>query len=342
MASTCPTCEHRIEAVTAWPAPPSQLDVCVVTLRLIQPITPSHAETHLALNTLLNNIVDHEDSTPHPSTFTVWSPSRSDPSTAVIITTVRGVCDHSSSPIFEGIRRVSREPPKVRHMYIDMAVTSLAASSPAARIACDIIQLRTWRPEVAAAMGKMFGWEPQHSSISRQLEKNTSAAFSRPGDLIRDFWAWAEVPYTSPESPSSSASSSVPSIASRSSQTLAEQQLNTAMDEETLVMMFQWSNRTDADRFKDIYKKSYGPNGEEVQMGLWKWKVLNPISQLERLEVQAEILELELRAVEPRLCINEESSNTESAVRERRRSKRLSVIVSELGDKVSGWWNKAQ
>lgn len=114
------------------------------------------------------------------------------------------------------------------------------------------------------------------------------------------------------------------------------------MDEETLVMMFQWSNRTDADRFKDIYKKSYGPNGEEVQMGLWKWKVLNPISQLERLEVQAEILELELRAVEPRLCINEESSNTESAVRERRRSKRLSVIVSELGDKVSGWWNKAQ
>lgn len=342
MATPCQTCEHRVEAVTAWPAPPTQLDVCVVTLRLIKPITPSHTEGWLALNTLLNNIIDHEESTPHPSTFTVWSPSRSDPCTAVIVTTVRGVCDHWSSPIFEGILRQCREAPKVRHMYIDMAVTSLAAASPEDRIPCDIIQLRTSAPDVAATMGKMFGWEPQHYSMSRKLQKNTSAAFSHPGDLIRDFWAWAEVPSTIPESPTSSASSAVHSLASRSSLTLADQQLKRAHDEETLVMVFQWSSRANADRFKDIYKKSYGPNGEEVQMDLWKWHVLNPISQLERLDVQREILELELRAVEPRLCVNGEAGKLELVASEGRRSKRLSVIVSGLGDKVSGWWNKAQ
>ncbi|CAO2658642.1 Nn.00g063650.m01.CDS01 [Neocucurbitaria sp. VM-36] len=347
MSSNCHTCRHRIQAVTHWPSAPSQLDVCIVKLAFKIPITQTQTEVYVALNTLLNNIIDNEESIARPSTFTVWSPSLSDPRTVVIVTTVSNVCSISTSPIFDALKKYLVAPPTVQHVYLDLAVLSLAAASPEQRVHCDLLQLHAPDPSVAVAIGKQFGWHPQRSSISSQLQKCATATFSRPGDLIRDFWAWAEVSHSRSRSASESTGSS--SLSSPSVLSLHYDQHNTtsstpderehldSAEGETLIMLFQWTSHADAERFKDYSQKSYGPNGEAVNSNLWRREVAYPFEQLQHLGAKADSYKLELRAVEPRIYTGADA-NTQIAVREKSRIRRLSNIASGFGEKVSGLW----
>ncbi|KAF1849821.1 uncharacterized protein K460DRAFT_360669 [Cucurbitaria berberidis CBS 394.84] len=346
MLSNCHVCEHRNEAVAAWPSAPSQLNVCIVTLRFKIPITQTRTHLLIALNTLLNNIIDNEESTPHPSTFTVWSPCLSDPRTVVIVTTTSDVCSTATSPIFNAVREHLSRPPSVQHVYLDLAVLSLAAASPEQRVSCDIITLQAPSPTVASAIGKHFGWDPKRSCLSSRLQRPT-VAFSRPGDLIRDFWAWAEVSPSGSRSPSTSIGSS--SFSSPSLMSLHSDHYNMScstpengeqledVDKETLITIFQWTSRADADRFKDHSQKSYGPNGEEVRRDLWDTEFAHPLAHLQRLGAKVDTYKLELRAVEPRFR-NGVDASPQKDVREKRRSKRLSVIAFEFGERVSGLW----
>jgi hypothetical protein len=351
MASCCRTCDHRNNAVKAWPTAPSQLDVCIVTLTFETPFISTATGSYFALNTLLNNIVDNEESTSRPSTFTAWSPCLNNPKTIVIITTFSEICTSSTASVFDVVRGFLAKPPNVQHVYFDLALLSLAASSPEQRIPCDIMQLHAPNPDVAVAMGKLFGWDPKRSSLSSQLQTCAPAAFSRPGDLIRDFWAWAELPYTS-QRPSSVSTGSYEtlSISPRLINTNSDEKNMSLLfpeeddepppytDDETLIMIFQWSSSADGERFKDSEQKSYGPNGEEVSKDFWDRQVAQPVSDLEQLGARAETFRLELRAVEPRLIRGGVIGRQERGTRERSGSKRLSMLTSGLGEKVSGLW----
>lgn len=352
MSSTCcRTCDHRNHAVNSRPSPPSQLDVCIVALSFKGNITFTTTKQYTALNTLLNDIIDHEETVSNPSTFTVWSPCSSDPKTAVIVTTVGEIFSTATGPIFDGIRQHLTRPPTVQHIYLDMAVVSLAASSPSQRVCCDVLQLHAPNSDVAVAVGKMFGWDPTRSSLSSRLQSRGAAAFSRPGDLIRDFWAWAEMPFARARSLSGSTGSyetlaaSPPLISTNSDEKNMSLVFPCEMDEpppytddETLVMIFQWDSRVAGDRFKDPERKSYGLNGEEVRRDLWDRDVALPIDALQRIGTRIDTYDLELRAVEPRLSVGSMAAGEAPAARARSGSKRLSIMASELGDKVSGLW----
>jgi hypothetical protein len=109
------------------------------------------------------------------------------------------------------------------------------------------------------------------------------------------------------------------------------------LDDETLIMIFQWSSHTDAERFKHPLQHSYGPNGEDVRKDLWDTQVARPLRQLQGLGAKTETYKLELRAVEPRLSTTIRTEESTSG-RVRSGSKRLTIMASGFGDMVSGLW----
>jgi hypothetical protein len=340
---------------------PTLLDVCLINLAFKTPISSTQPTTapYIALNSLLNDITDAADSTSHPTTFTTWSPCLLNPSSVVILTTASETCSSASSPVFEPLLKHLAAPPSVQHVLLDYSVVSLAASSPEDRIPCDIITLSAPTPGIASAIGKRFGWDPKRSSLSAQMGSGAGATFSHPGDLIRDFWAWAELQQADPVSPSSSLGSvgsdyevanpeGVGSGMLRSTNSdeknMAlfypedegndEESLGGRNDDETLVMLFQWNSHADAERFKHPLQKSVGRNGNGVSPDLWERHVAHPVRQLEGIGAHVEKFRLDLRGVEARL----ETSKTRLAVRERSGSRRLSVMATGLGERVTGLW----
>jgi hypothetical protein len=353
MSSCCRTCDHRNDAVNAFPSAPSQLDVCLITLNFMSPISPN-TRGYIALNTALNNIIDNEETSSHPTTFTSWSPCLTDDKTAIIVSTARESCSGAASPVFDSLLQYLVKPPSVQHIYLDYSVLSLAASSSDQHVPVDITQLQATNPGIAAGIGKHFGWDPKRSSLSLQMSSCASAGFSRPGDLIKDFWAWVELPSGDPTSPSTNSSSftssheSLPrplqlrslnsdeknmSLPFPSEDDIDEQQQQ-AQDDETLVMIFQWSSHTAADRFKHPLQPSYGQNGQKIRQDLWDTQVAHPVRQLQGLGVRVVTYKLELRAVEPRQAVAVE--RTTGKVRSG--SKRLSLMASGLSEKVTGLW----
>ncbi|KAL1612442.1 hypothetical protein SLS60_000669 [Paraconiothyrium brasiliense] len=300
--------------------------------------------TYTALNILLNSITDAAETTSHPTTFTTWSPCLLNPSVIVILTTANETCSESTSVVFATVLKHLSSPPSVQHVYLDFSVVSLAASSPDERIPCDIIILQAPNPSVASAIGKHFGWDPTKSSLSSQLGACGPAAFSRSGDVIHDFWAWAELHPGAPTSPCSSIGSGYESLDGRPtlraqnsdeknmSLFYAEDEERRNMDDETLVMMFQWSSHADADRFKHPLQKSYGQNGQEVSDDMWDRHVAHPLRQATSIGAKANMFKLELRGVGPRMG--------KAAARERSGSRRFSTMASGFGEKVSGLWGR--
>jgi hypothetical protein len=354
MSFCCRTCDHRNNAVHAFPSAPAQLDVCLITLTFSSPILPQ-TRGHSALNTVLNDIIDSEETSSHPTTFTSWSPCLSAPNTAIIVSTARETCSCSTSPVFHGLLEYLSKPPRVQHVYLDYSILSLA-SSPDQRVPIDIIQLQAINPGVAAAVGKHFGWDPKRSSLSLQLSNCASAAFSRPGDLIKDFWAWGEIQHNDPISPSTIGSSfassyeSLPRPGPLKSWNSDEKNMSLpfpeedddeeqamVMDDETLIMIFQWSSHTNAERFKHPLQASYGQNGQEVRQDLWDTQVAHPVRQLQGLGAKLETYKLDLRAVEPRNSTTMRAEESPTG-RVRSGSKRLSMMASGWSEKVSGFW----
>lgn len=327
------------------PATPSLLDVCLIMLSFKTPLSAPGTAAYVSLNTLLNNITDAAESTSHPTAFTAWSPCLSNPKSVAILTTSSETCRSGISPIFEPVLRHLTTPPCVQHVYLDYSVLSLAASSPDERIPCEVIVLKAPNPGVAGAIGKRFGWDPKRSSLSSHMEAGAPAAFSRPGDLIRDFWAWAELHPGEPTSPSSSVGSGYESAEARPglmstnsdeknmSLFFAEDEERKNMEDETLVMIFQWSSHLDADRFKHPLQKSYGHNGQDVSCDLWERHVAHPIRQFQGIGAKTDMYRLELRGVEERI-------ETGKATRDRSGSRRLSTMASGFGEKVSTLWSR--
>lgn len=67
----CRTCDLRNAAMQTGPATSVLLNVCLITFHLKKSLESS-TKAYEALNTVLNNIVDAEESTYHPSVFTTW------------------------------------------------------------------------------------------------------------------------------------------------------------------------------------------------------------------------------------------------------------------------------
>lgn len=231
----------------------------------------------------------------------------------------------------------------MRHVLLDYSIISLGAFSPEQRVPCDIVVIGAPNPGVAGAIGKRFGWDPRRSSLSSHVEIGASAAFSRPGDLIRDFWAWAELRGGDPISPSSSLGSDYESsgvLRSTNSEEknmslfYAEDDVNAGnADDETLVMLFQWSSHADAERFKHPLQTSYGHNGQAVSGDLWDRHVAHPVRQLQGIGAKVDMFKLELRGVEERIDLGKNTAG-----RERSGSRRLSVMATGIGERVSGFW----
>ena len=322
------------------------LQVCLVTLSFRSVIPSTNAAAYIALNNMLNDVTNAAESTSHPTTFTSWSPCLSDPRMVAVLTTAGETCGNPNSNVFQSVLPYLSTPPSVRHIYLDYSVLSLAASTPSERIPCDVVVLRAPNPSVAGAIGKRFGWDPKRSALSAQIGAGASAAFSRPGDLVHDFWAWAELHSSDPLSPSSSVGSGYegqdgrPGLISTNSEEknmslfLAEDEERRNMEDETLIMIFQWSSRADADRFKHPLQKSYGPNSQEISGDLWDRHVAHPVRQLQGIGAMTDVLKLELRGVEPRI------EKGRASARERSGSHRLSTMASGLGERVSGLWGR--
>lgn len=354
MSACCRTCDHRNHAVRAFPSAPSQLGVCIVTLSFNDELVPI-SSLQTALNATLNDILDSIETTSYPTSFTSWSPCLSDPRIAVIVSTARETCAKATSPVFDSIRQHLAIPPTIQHIYLDYSVLSLAASSPDERVPVDIIQLQAPTPGLAATIGKHFGWDPKRSSLSAQLASCASPAFSHPGDLVKDFWAWAELGQEYPLSPSTLGSSFASSHESLPRQVhlrnCNSDEKNMSLpfpedndeddaddtNDETLVMIFQWCSHGAAERFKHPLQLSYGNNGEEVRRDLWDMQVAHPVRQLQGLGAKTMMYKLELRAVEPRAETSKRAEETRTR-RVRGGSKRLSIMASGLSERVSGLW----
>lgn len=325
---------------------PTLLNVSLVTITFKSPLFFTFQNSpHTALNTLLNNITDAAENSSGSSSrltqFTTWSPCSQNPKTVVILTTASEVVTNPASPIFEPVLKYLSGPPTVQHVYFDWSIISLARSTPDSRVAVDLILMRAPNSGIAGVIGKRFGWDPKRSSLSAQFESHAPAGFSRPGDLVRDFWAWAELHQPGePVSPSSSLGSEYEREIVLKSTNSDEK--NMALDfpeekddeEETLVMMFEWSSPADADRFKHPLQKSFGLNGQEVQSDLWDRNVAHPVRQFQGIGAKVESFKLELRGVEPRI----EVVRKEKETRERSGSRRLSGLATGFGERVSGFW----
>ncbi|ORY11170.1 hypothetical protein BCR34DRAFT_484616 [Clohesyomyces aquaticus] len=363
-SSCCRTCDHRNAAVTTHlSSVPQLLSVGLITLsfKAASTLTDTHSSAYVTLNTVLNNIVDAAENTTHPSRFTSWAICHDDPHAVLIVTTLSATVtstSHSGTPaVFDPVLRFLSQPPTTQHVLLDYSVVALAAASPEDRIACDILIVNAPDARIAGAIGKSFGWDPKRSSLSALLEQYVPAGFSSPGDLIRDFWAWTELP-GQPVSPASSYRSSYDGVSVLKSTNSDENvstlrstnsdEKNMAMflagdeedeeekgrvDDETLVMIFQWSSRADAERFKHPLQKSYGYNQQSVSPDLWDRDVANPVRQLEGIGAKVEHLKVELRSVEERI-----EQGRPAAPRERSGSRRLSVMASGMGERLSGFW----
>lgn len=346
-SSCCRTCDNRNDIIHASRSILSLVDVCFVALTFKEDAL-LHTKSYTALNTLLNDIIDAADSSSHPSAFTSWSPCLSDPKTAVVVTTASETCSNSANLIYNDIYEFLARPPSIQHVYLDYSVLSLSPSLEQ-RIPCDLMTLRAPTSGIAAAIGKHFGWEPKRSSLSSHLQNTAPVAFSRPGDLIRDFWAWAELPHDGQVSRSSSLGSSsthLPTMLKNTNSDEKNMSLYYAededeeideVDEEALVMIFHWHDHEAADRFKHPLQKSYGPNGEAVRNNLWDEHVARPVRHFQSHGAKLETYRLELRGVEPRLQTRMQSGS-KTAGRERSGSRRLSLMALGLGEKVSGIW----
>ncbi|KAF2709373.1 hypothetical protein K504DRAFT_378391 [Pleomassaria siparia CBS 279.74] len=345
----CPTCNRRVQDMHARPSGPWLLDVSLVTLTFKCAFTAS-SPAWISLNTVLNNIIDNVNHTPHHTTFTTWSPCLSNRHKVAILTTASETCANSTSSVFAPVVGYLNTAPSVTHMFLDYAVLTLAPTTPDQKIACDIITVQAPNPGVAGAIGKRFGWDPKHSSLLKQLQVCAPAAFSRPGDLIRDFWAWAELrDVGDPRTPSRSNS-----LGSENEGVLFStnsDEKNMAMffpedeedherrrapnDDETLVMIFQWNCHEAGDRFKHPMRISYGQNSQEVGSDLYDRQVAHPVRQLEGVGAQVDTLKLELRGVGERILAPGKSGD--GAARERSGSRTLGVMTG-LGERVSGFW----
>ncbi|KAF2035501.1 hypothetical protein EK21DRAFT_53985 [Setomelanomma holmii] len=352
MSFCCQTCEHRNNAIQASGS--SRLDVCLVVLTFKNSPLP-HKPNYRALNAVLNNILDNEETSPHPTTFTSWSPCLANYDKAVIISTAKEACSSSMSPVYDAVRQYLTTPPSIQHIFLDYSVLTLAAPSPDQRHACDIYQLQAPNLGVAGVIANRFGRDPKQSSLTLQMANCASAAFSHPGDLVKELWAWAELqdedsmPASAAGSTFTASHESLPDTSSLESWNSDEKNMSRpvpdddyddrppAYNDGTLIMIFKWSSHANADRFKHPLQASYGPNNREVRNDLWDTSVANPIRQLQGLGARTETYKLELRAVEPR---TELSTRAEEPIadRVRRGSKRLSVMASGLGEKVSGLW----
>lgn len=347
-ASCCRTCDNRNHAVSTSQSASSLVDVSLIALTFKEDVSP-HTKSHAAMNMLLNDIIDAADSSSHPSAFTSWSPCLSNSRIAVVVTTASETCSDPTNAVYNDVFSYLARPPSIQHVYLDYSILSLSASSSDQRIPCDIMTLKAPTSGIAAAIGKHFGWEPKRSSLSLHLQNTASAAFSRPGDLTRDFWAWAELPHDGRISRSSSLGSSSthlpsPLISTNSDEknmslyyTEDEEVVIDEADEEALVMIFQWHDHAAADRFKHPLQKSYGPNGEAVRNDLWDEHIARPVRHFQSHGAKLETYKLELRAVEPRLQ-SRIRSGSRAVGRERSGSKRLSLMALGLGEKVSGMW----
>ncbi|CAI6338246.1 unnamed protein product [Periconia digitata] len=347
MSFCCRTCDHRNHAL-ATNTTETLLDVCLITLTFQTEIVESNRPSYVALNTMLNNITDAAESTSHPTFFTMWSPCLSDPKTAVIISTAAETLHSPTSTIFEPILQYLSKPPGVQHIFLDRSVLSLAASSPEQRIASDVMIVRAPNPGVAGAIGRQFGWNPKRSALSSQAEIGApGGSFSHPGDLIRDFWAWAELSSEDPTSPSSSSagsgwesSGSRPGLISTNSEEKnmslfwAEDDERRNMEDETLVMIFQWNSHLDGDRFKHPLQRSLGQNSREVSDDMWDRHVAHPVRQLQGIGAKVETYKVDLRGVESRIDFGR------SSLRDRVAGRRLSTMASGLGERVTGLWNR--
>jgi hypothetical protein len=329
----CRTCEHRNHAVHAQSTTNSLLSVCIIALTFKEACAP-RTKTHTALKLLLNNIVDDAESLPHPSTFTSWSPCLSDPKAAVIVTTASDSCFDATLPIYADISRYLAEPPSIQHIYVDHSAVGLGVSDPNATKACDIFTLKAPTLSVASEIGNTFGWDPERYSLSSRIESNTPSTFLHlPGDLIRDFRAWSERSLRPSSRSNSLGSSSYRTLHSTNSDeqiASPDEPLDqTSSTQETLVMVFSWHDHTSADRFKHPLLKSYGPNREDIQRGLWEETVAQPVRAMEELGAEVHAYKLELRAVEPR-------GEAPPRARADSKTKRLGLLASELGGRVSG------
>jgi hypothetical protein len=112
----------------------------------------------------------------------------------------------------------------------------------------------------------------------------------------------------------------------------AEEEERRNMEDETLVMIFQWNSHADADRFKHPLQNSCGQDGQEVSRDLWDRHVAHPLRQARRIGAKADMFKLELRGVEPRMG--------KAAARDRSGSRRFSAMASGFGEKVSGLWGR--
>jgi len=266
-----------------------------------------------------------------------------------VVTTASETCSDPSNSIYDDVFGFLAGPPGILHVYLDYAILSLSTSLPDQRIPCDVMTLKAPTSGIAAAIGKHFGWEPKRSSLSLHIKNTAPAAFSRPGDLTRDFWAWAELPPDGQISRTSSFGSSSthlpsPLISTNSDEKIMslyyaedEEDGSDEADDEALVMIFQWHDHAAADRFKHPLQKSYGPNGEAVRNDLWDEHVARPVRHFQSYGAKLETYKLELRAVEPRLQ-SRMRSGSKAVGRERSGSKRLSLMALGLGKKVSGMW----
>lgn len=347
-SSCCRTCNHRNQTVYASQTTPSLVDVCLVALTFKEDILP-HTASYAALNTLLNDIIDAVDSSSHPSRFTLWSPCLTNPKVAVIVTTASETCSDTTYPIYNDVFAFLAYAPSIQHVYLDYSILSLATSSAEQKVYCDVMALIAPTSSIAASIGKHFGWEPKRSSLSSQMQNTAPAAFSRPGDLMRDFWAWAELPHDGRISPSSSHGSSsthlpVPLVNTNSDEKNMslyfaedEETVIDDADEEALVMIFQWHDHAAAERFKHPLQKSFGPNGEAVRSDLWDEQVARPLRHFQSHGAKLKTYKLELQATEPRIQARVRASS-KIAGRERSGSKRLSMMAMGLGEKVSGFW----
>jgi hypothetical protein len=228
---------------------------------------------------------------------------------------------------------------------LDYGIVSLGSSSADTKVPCDVIFLKAPDAKVASAIGKRFGWVSKKSSLSSQTDVQAGAAFSRPGDLIRDFWAWTEIPRP-PLSPSTSQHSHGSYESAQVLRSTNSEEKNMGLDfpedeedagngdDESLVMLFQWSSHTDADRFKHPLQQSLGTNGEAVSADLWDRHIANPVRQLQGMGAKVERYKLELRSVEDRL----EVGNNAVGARQRSGSRRLSSMATEFSDRLSGLW----
>ncbi|KAF2736435.1 hypothetical protein EJ04DRAFT_511093 [Polyplosphaeria fusca] len=340
MASCCRTCDHRNHAAHATRSqPPTLLDICLISITFKTPLFLTFANSpHTALNTLLNNITDAAETTSRPTQFTTWSPCGQNSKTVIILTTASETVASATSPVFEPVLKYLDGPPSIQHVFLDYSITNLAHMAPGSRIAADLMLIRAPNSGIAGVIGKRFGWDPKRSSLMAQLEIQASAGFNRPGDLIRDFWAWAELNPGEPVSPSSSLGGEYEREFVLKSTNSDEK--NMALDfpedkddeEETLVMLFQWASHADADRFKHPLQKSYGLNGQTVDSDLWDRDVAHPVRQLQGIGAKVESYRLELRGVEERI------EGTKKEARERSGSRRLSGLATGLGERVSGFW----